>query len=60
VLQALGEDGKGVGRLPVDPKPGRGESKTRREQHLHFEAASGIEPLYRVLQSPDEDDEDPT
>jgi hypothetical protein len=25
-----------------------------------LEAASGIEPLYRVLQTPDEEDEDPS
>ncbi len=28
------------------------------DQHFYSEAASGIEPLYRVLQTPDSEDED--
>jgi len=30
------------------------------DQHFCSEAASGIEPLYRVLQNPDSEDEDPS
>jgi hypothetical protein len=30
------------------------------DQPKHFEAASGIEPLYRVLQTPDDEEKDPS
>jgi hypothetical protein len=30
------------------------------DQHIYLEAASGIEPLLRVLQKPNSEDEDPS
>jgi hypothetical protein len=49
--------------LESNVQPGalrRADFKPSHDQDGHSEAASGIEPLYRVLQAPDEEGEDPS
>ena len=52
--------GKGVVRLSFDPERVCDRTESARDQYFYFEAASGIEPLLRVLQTPDDEEKDPS